>query len=427
MFPTSFPPGRRRSVIPAALLILALTAGSPLPALAGNPTKSDGAPPSSTVNARCSPTLSSSDRGERFVVAVPELNLRSGPSTSCNIVAELARDTAVFLIGEETQEDDLVWVPVSTGAGTGFVVRESIQETPDGASCGGSVAFGEPGEAGFAADVINLRSGPGLGCSVISELGGGTPVTLMGPAVAQDGESWLPVSTPMGDGYIYAEGYAPPGSWVQPAAVAVLMYHDVGDYIDRYRVAPWQLEQQLIWLRDNGYSSITPRDLIANIDDGTPLPARPVILSVDDGWASVRVFRDLLAAYGFRGTYFLPSYAQLSPDEIWDLNQYGEVCGHSVSHQYMNLLSYDAQWYEVEANKAWLDSILGTPTTCFAYPFGMYSDITTDIVASAGYQIAFDATNGVQWFDGSLNRWHVHRVEISGFLDLATFESVVAF
>jgi peptidoglycan/xylan/chitin deacetylase (PgdA/CDA1 family) len=205
------------------------------------------------------------------------------------------------------------------------------------------------------------------------------------------------------------------------------MYHDIGDAIDRYRVAPWQLEQQLIWLRDNGYTSITPRDLVANIDTGAPLPPRPVILSVDDGWASSLVFRDLLAAYGFKGTYFLPNYAELAPETIWELNQYGEVCGHTVSHQFLNQLSYEGQVYEVGANKAWLDSILGTSTTCFAYPFGSYSEVTTQVVADSGYRIAFDAWNGIQYFDGSLNRWHVNRIEVSGFFDLATFAAVVSY
>ncbi|MCO5221861.1 MAG: polysaccharide deacetylase family protein [Thermomicrobiales bacterium] len=365
--------------------------------------------------------------GPRYVVSVPELNLRSGPSTTCEIVAELDRDTAVYLIGEQTEDEDYIWIPVSTSAGVGYVILESIQPTAADGTCGSRGTFSDTGETGFTAEVVNLRNGPGLGCSVLTELNGGTPVTIMGPATEQDGESWLPVSTPLGDGYMYAGGYAPPGSWVQPVAVAVLMYHDIGDFTDRYRVAPWQLEEQLIWLRDNGYNSITPRDLIAHLDYGAPLPARPVILSVDDGWASVRIFRDLLAAYGFKGTYFLPSYAQLSPDEIWELNQYGEVCGHTVSHQFLDQLSYEGQVYEVAANKEWLDSILGVSTTCFAYPFGSYSATTTEVVALSGYQIAFDAMNGVQYFDGSLNRWHVSRVEVSGFLDLATFAAIVAY
>lgn len=409
-------------VLLLALCVLPLRIG-----LAENPSNDASDTPTSTVSALCSPKWDAATPGDHYVVSVPELNLRSGPSVSCDIVAELGRDASVVQAGSEIEDDDYVWVPVTTESGSGYVIRESIQPTLDGATCGLGEAFGAEVETGFAADVVNLRSGPGLGCSILSELNAGTPVTIVGSTIEQDGEQWLPVSTPLGDGYIYLDGYAPPGSWVQPAAVAVLMYHDIGDYIDRYRVAPWQLEQQLIWLRDNGYSSITPRDLIANIDYGTPLPARPVILSVDDGWASALIFRDLLAAYGFKGTYFLPNYAQLAPETIWELNQYGEVCGHTVSHQYLDQLSYDGQVYEVDANKAWLDSILGTSTTCFAYPFGSFSDATTDVVANSGYQIAFDANHGIQYFDGSMNRWHVNRIEISGFLDLPTFESMVAY
>jgi peptidoglycan/xylan/chitin deacetylase (PgdA/CDA1 family) len=226
--------------------------------------------------------------------------------------------------------------------------------------------------------------------------------------------------------FIVMAAYAPPGSWDAPIAVAVLMYHDINDNYNRFVVAPWQLEQQLIWLRDNGYTSITPRDLIAFFDNGAPLPPRPVILSVDDGWASARVFRDLLTAYGFRGTYMLPNYAELTPDEIYQLNQTGEVCGHTVSHPFLDQLSYDGQYYEIVENKAWLDSITGVSTTCFAYPFGAFSDVTTQIVIDAGYRIAFHAWDGIQWFD-SVDRWHVTRIEVSGDWDLSTFAAVVSF
>ncbi|MEZ4506329.1 MAG: SH3 domain-containing protein [Thermomicrobiales bacterium] len=414
---------RFRSLILASILLS--LGGTWSEVRAENPS-SGSSGPTSTKASICAPNLAPSSGGERYVVSVPELNLRSGPSTDCDILAELDRNTAVYSIGEEIEDDEYVWVPVSTDAGVGFVIRESIQSVLDGSTCGESAAVGDRVESGFAADVVNLRSGPGLGCSVITELNAGTPVTIVGLAVEVDGETWLPVSTPSGDGYIYQDGYAPPGSWVQPAAVAVLMYHDIGDYIDRYRVAPGNSKSN-----SSGYATMdTARSRLvisSRTSTTAPLPARPVILSVDDGWGSVRVFPRPARGVRIRGTYFLPSYAQLAPEEIWELNQYGEVCGHSVSHQFLDQLSWDAQWYEVAANKEWLDSILGTSTTCFAYPFGSYGAATTDIVASAGYQIAFDATYGVQYFDGSLNRWHVERIEISGFLDLPTFASMVSY
>lgn len=374
----------------------------------------------------CQAKLAASTTGARYVVSAEELNLRTGPSTTCDIVAELKRGAELTLIGEIKESDGFAWAPVSSASGEGFVVLQGIQEVPDGATCGKPEKFQSTGENGFTADAVNLRVGPGLGCAIISRLTAGTPVQVRGKAVTQDNETWLPVSTPLGDGYIVEAGYAPPGSWEQPVAVAVLMYHDINDNYNRFVVAPWQLEQQLIWLRDNGYTSITPRDLIANLEHGAPLPPRPVILSVDDGWASTRNFRNLLTAYGFKGTYMLPNYAELTPEEIYELNQIGEVCGHSVSHPFLDQLGWDGQWYEIAENKAWLDSITGESTTCFAYPFGAFNEITTQIVIDVGYQIAFHAWDGLQYFD-YMDRWHITRIEVSGEWDLSTFAAVVSF
>jgi peptidoglycan/xylan/chitin deacetylase (PgdA/CDA1 family)/uncharacterized protein YgiM (DUF1202 family) len=418
----------RMSIRVLLILILMMVAGGAPVALvsAQNPFSNGGPPIVATQGSVCTPRLDASDKGDRYIVAVDELNLRSGPSTDCDIVAELKRDTELYTVGQTTTAGDYTWVPVSTSAGPGYVIQQSIQAAADGSSCKTAGTFGASTEDGFTAGAVNLRSGPGLGCSVLVQLNAGTPVSVLGATLDADGETWLPVSTPMGNGYIVKSAFAPPGSWEAPAAVAVLMYHDIADNYNRFVVAPWQLEQQLIWLRDNGYTSITPRDLVAFLDHGTPLPPRPVILSVDDGWASTRIFRDLLTAYGFRGTYMLPNYAELTPDEIYQLNQSGEVCGHSVSHPFLDQLSWDGQYYEIVENKAWLDSITGVSTTCFAYPFGAFSDVTTQIVIDAGYRIAFHAWDGIQWLD-YLDRWHVTRIEVSGEWDISTFAAVVSF
>lgn len=412
-----------RSILATALVLMAIT----LPRDSTFAQNSSSGNDSPTIESTlCSPKQMRSSEGTRYLVSVDELNLRAGPGTTCDIVAELERGATLELAGDSVQADGYVWVPVSSQLGDGYVIAQSIQEVPPGSTCETRSDFGATLESGFTAMAVNLRGGPGLACAVVATLSAGSPVQVRGVSVNVDGENWLPVSTPFGDGYLVQEGFAPPGSWEQPVAVAVLMYHDIGDNYSRYVVAPWQLEQQLIWLRDNGYTSITPRDLVANLDRGAPLPPKPVILSVDDGWASTRVFRDLLTAYGFKGTYVLPSYAELTPEEIYDLNQSGEVCGHSASHPFLDQLSYDAQWYEIVENKAWLDSITGVSTTCFAYPFGAFNETTTQIVIDAGFQIAFHAWDGVQYFD-YMDRWHITRIEVSGEWDVSVFAAAVAF
>ena len=51
----------------------------------------------------------------------------------------------------------------------------------------------------------------------------------------------------------------------------------------KYDALPKAFVAQLDWLAANGYTTILPRDLANHWDHGTPLPAKPVIITFDDG------------------------------------------------------------------------------------------------------------------------------------------------
>lgn len=272
---------------------------------------------------------------------------------------------------------------------------------------------------------LNLRAGPSVDCDILSVLPFGTEVDIVGEEMVADGFSWAPVRTAVGSGFVYTGSLRPASQFGQPTKVPIVMYHDIGDPPNRYRVAPWQLEEQFAWLRDNGYVSITPSDLLRALDEGAPLPERPIILSIDDGWASSRIFTDLVQAYGFKGTYMLPNFAELTAEEIYNLSQTGEVCGHTVSHQFLAELSWDGQYYEVAENKRWLESITGKPVICFSYPFGSFNDITTQVVQDVGYRLGFHAWWGPAPLDETLDRWHIQRIEVSGEYSLGTFIEII--
>jgi peptidoglycan/xylan/chitin deacetylase (PgdA/CDA1 family)/uncharacterized protein YgiM (DUF1202 family) len=382
--------------------------------------------PDSTVSGACALPPISGDRLDRYVVAVPELNLRAGPGLDCPINGELALDDAIYVIGDAASRDELEWVPVATSLGVGYVYLGSLVTPGDAEDCGhlDSIAGGV-GEAMVTNDAVNLRSGPGLGCEILAELTPGTAVQVIGDDIPFDDYTWVPVETPLGSGFVYDGGLAVPGSVSLPARIPVLMYHDIGDPASRFRVSPDQLDEQLTWLSDNGYAAVTPDDLVRFLDSGGPLPERPVILTVDDGSASALIFADLIASHGFAGTYMLPNYANLTSEEIRWLDQNGEVCGHTVSHQFLADLAYADQVYEVDDNKTWLESIVGHKIECFAYPFGSFNEVTTQVVIDAGYRIAFHAWHGPAPLDGSLDRWHVQRIEVDGDYSLDTFTQAV--
>jgi peptidoglycan/xylan/chitin deacetylase (PgdA/CDA1 family) len=271
-------------------------------------------------------------------------------------------------------------------------------------------------------DGLNLRAGPGISCSIIDALSYGDPLVVVGDSIWHDGYEWAPVSTYLGDGFVWAAELGAPGSVVGATRVPVLMYHRINDAPAEYEVTVDRLYQQMDWLASNGYTSVTPSDLLAAIDSGVPLPPKPVMLTVDDGFVSTMTFASVFAEYGFRGSYFLPNEAtwRLTDGDIAYLAQIGEVCGHTVDHADLSSLSVDGQWYEVSANKTWLEGIIGAPISCFAYPYGAYDGATTDIVAGSGYAIAFDAWDGAADIT-TLNRYHIPRIEVSGFMSLDEF------
>src|SRR5688500_17684934 len=133
------------------------------------------------------------------------------------------------------------------------------------------------------------------------------------------------------------------------------MYHRIGDGEGPLFVSEDSLEAQLKWLRDQGYAALTPADLVAHIDRGLPIPARPIIISIDDYWEPTPDFVRLLEKYGFRGTYVLPNGAQLSEDEIVALAKQGQVCGHTVTHPYLDSLPPEEQTWQIAENKRWLE------------------------------------------------------------------------
>lgn len=74
-------------------------------------------------------------------------------------------------------------------------------------------------------------------------------------------------------------------------SVSVIMYHDFitekdqknGVVFGEYALSPADFEEDLKYLKNNGYTTITSDDLAEYLHGNKPLPAKAVILSIDDG------------------------------------------------------------------------------------------------------------------------------------------------
>lgn len=67
-------------------------------------------------------------------------------------------------------------------------------------------------------------------------------------------------------------------------AVPVLNYHQINDRDENsLTVHSDEFDEQMKYLSDNGYHTITPEEMMDAWENGTPLPEKPVILTFDDG------------------------------------------------------------------------------------------------------------------------------------------------
>lgn len=108
-------------------------------------------------------------------------------------------------------------------------------------------------------------------------------------------------------------------------SVSVIMYHNFvsdedmenGIEFEEYSISPDDFEQDLIWLKENGYVTITSAELLYFLENKEPLPKKAVILSIDDGsWGVYTNAWPLLKKHGMKADFNVIG-AQI--DATWDL------------------------------------------------------------------------------------------------------------
>ena len=188
-------------------------------------------------------------------------------------------------------------------------------------------------------------------------------------------------------------------------SIAVLNYHflcdpNKGEYCgDGNFMTVQSFEEQLIYLRDNHYKTLTIEEFRAWMYGEIQLPARSVLITFDDG-ASGTGFQNgnklipLLEKYNMHATLFLISgWWQKSNYESPNL----DVESHSYdmhTSNYCNGVSRGAKMLCLSNEEVLRDlkssiSALGGRSTAFCFPFYAYSDNAINLVKEAGFKMAF--------------------------------------
>jgi len=200
--------------------------------------------------------------------------------------------------------------------------------------------------------------------------------------------------------------------------IRVLLYHRIVDNKELSKknwlcVDTRRFRQQLEMLDRWGFTPITFNDYSMFCQGELDLPAKPVIITFDDGYLDTYTNAfPILQEFGMRAVVFVIGDSMLktnywdrdkglseSPlmerEHILEMHEAGfEIGSHSMSHQRLIELSQEKAWEEISRSRIVLEILLNDRVRSFSYPYGQLNGTTKRMVNSAGFEYGCGVSSG---------------------------------
>ncbi|MCD8328759.1 MAG: polysaccharide deacetylase family protein [Ruminococcus sp.] len=204
--------------------------------------------------------------------------------------------------------------------------------------------------------------------------------------------------------------------------LSIIMYHSVlkdesqhGEYV----LSPVELEKDLSYLFENGYTTITSSQLISFVYSGESLPDKPVMLTFDDGCLNNLTYvLPLLEKYNMKAVFSVvgsfcdreeetenrnDSYSYLNWEEVRKLYLSGKVDIACHSYDFHSL--GERQGATIKSGESYSDyrSVFLADTNTFlnaaeskaqivpsiyTYPYGLICEESKNLVKACGFKIS---------------------------------------
>ncbi|MBR1592968.1 MAG: polysaccharide deacetylase family protein [Ruminococcus sp.] len=207
----------------------------------------------------------------------------------------------------------------------------------------------------------------------------------------------------------------------KPVKLPVIMYHSIyADAPSEYAVTPVQIENDLKWLSDNGYTAVSAQQLCDYVfNDGT-LPEKCVMITLDDGYYNNTTLLPLLEKYDMCAVVSIVgkytdeyaakdphnlNYSYLTWEDVNELLNSGRVeignhtydmhslyngrkgCAKNAAEsesEYISALSADISLMQEKIREN-----TGISSFVFAYPFGAVSPESRPVLRENGFLVTF--------------------------------------
>lgn len=208
----------------------------------------------------------------------------------------------------------------------------------------------------------------------------------------------------------------------EQAALLVLLYHHIDENEDHwgpYAIPPRQFEYDLQYLVKNNYEAVTLEEIIDFVYHQGELPAKPVLITFDDGYESNYVYAwPLLKKYNMKAVVNIigilsdqesaasdhnVSYSYLTWDQIIEMQESGvvEFGNHTYDLHSKNRTIQGIRKKKTESVKEYQQRLMedleltqkklmtacGSPALCFAFPLGIQEEHALPILDELGFQV----------------------------------------
>lgn len=215
-------------------------------------------------------------------------------------------------------------------------------------------------------------------------------------------------------------------------SLPVLMYHSIcssSGKQGKFIVSETGLEQDLKYISDNGYTTVSAAQIIDFVYNGTPLPEKPILLTFDDGYYNNYCYAfPLLKKYNAKAVISIigkytdiyseteeenPLYSHITWDEAREMCESGlvEIENHSYNSHTTDKGRNGTKKKKGESEAAYAEYIssdigklqdeihanLGYTPQLFAYPFGSVSEASYDILKQMGFKMTLSCEEKVNY------------------------------
>jgi peptidoglycan/xylan/chitin deacetylase (PgdA/CDA1 family) len=201
--------------------------------------------------------------------------------------------------------------------------------------------------------------------------------------------------------------------------VPILEYHVLGrpktevPYPELY-VPRADFRKQMDWLDRQGYEGVTLEQVEDAWYRGGVLPAKPIVISFDDGYRPQFTFAlPQLREHGWPGLLNLKAEgSDLYQSNVEAMLAAGwELAAHTIDHSDLTTLEGEALEREVAGSRAILRREFHVPVRNFCYPAGRFDESVIAAVEAAGFEAA---TTEIPGFATRGSPYELARIEVLG-------------